>query len=63
MNWQNWLKGLAAAAIGGAATSVTLLIVDPAHFTEVGKLATICGVNALLNAAMYLKQSPIPDGK
>lgn len=57
-----WLKGIAAAAIGGAANSITVLIVDPANFNfneGLGKLATVAGVGALLAVAAYLAKSPI----
>jgi len=59
----NWLKGLLSAIIGGAANAVTLVIVDPQNFNlDQGKtqLAMICIVQALVSAAMYLKQSPLP---
>ena len=67
MDWQLWLKGLIAAAIGGAANAVVAMIVDPAafNFAEGGtKLLTFAGVSALISAALYLKQSPLPgEGK
>lgn len=61
-----WVKGLLAAAIGGAANSITVVIVDPINFnlvTQAGKVATVAAVGALLMVAAYLKQSPIPEGK
>ena len=63
-NWRHWLKGLAAAAIGGAANSVTVLIVDPASFepaTHAKKLVTVAVISGLVSAALYLKQSPLPE--
>lgn len=63
MDWQLWLKGLIAAVIGGAANAVTVMIVDPAafNFSDGGhKLLTFAGVSALISAALYLKQSPLP---
>jgi hypothetical protein len=65
MEWQIWLKGLVAAIIGGAANAVTVMIVDPAafNFSDGGrKLLTFAGVSALISAALYLKQSPLPGG-
>lgn len=65
MNWQNWLKGLIAAAIGGAANAVTVMIVDPINFnltTGLTKLGTVVLISMIVSAAMYLKQSPIPNG-
>ena len=62
----NWFKGLLSAIIGGAANAVTIMIVDPVNFNfQEGKtqLATIAFVSALVSAAMYLKQSPLPGGE
>lgn len=64
MNWRDWLKGLASAAIGAAANAVTVMIVDPANFnlsTGIGKVGTVALVSAVVAAAFYLKQSPLPQ--
>jgi len=69
--WQAWLKGIAAAAIAGAAngiiTGFAAVGIDPAHFNlQAGLRATlaIASVSALMSAiigvAAYLKQSPLP---
>lgn len=59
----HWFKGLIAAMVGGAANGVLVNVVDPADF-NVGpgwkKLATMIAASALVSAAMYLKQSPVP---
>ncbi|MGO9642020.1 MAG: hypothetical protein ACLP1Y_12035 [Candidatus Acidiferrales bacterium] len=66
-----WLKGLAAAAIAGAANGVitgfAAVGIDPEHFNlQAGLRATlaIAGVSAVMSGiigvAAYLKQSPIP---
>ena len=59
-----WLYGLVAACIGAAASGITVAIVAPEsfNFSHAGlqKLAAVCGVNALLAAGAYLKQSPLP---
>ena len=66
-----WLKGLAAAAIAGAANGVitgfAAVGIDPAHFNlQSGLKATlgIASVSALMSGiigvAAYLKQSPLP---
>jgi hypothetical protein len=63
MNWKPWLYSLISAAISAAGSGVTLVIVAPDQFnfsTGLGKLGTVCGVNALLAVALYLKQSPLP---
>jgi hypothetical protein len=59
MNWKLFLQSLAAAAIGGAATSVTQVVADPGHtdFTHMGPVA---GVGALVGVLGFLKQSPAP---
>ena len=61
-----WVKGLLAAAIGGAANTITVVIVDPVNFnlvTGAGKVATVAAVGAIMSAAAYLKKSPIPEDK
>jgi len=66
MNWQLWLKGLISAVIGGAANSIVLMIADPQTFNlaeGLPKLKMVAIVSAIVSAAMYLKQSPIPNGK
>lgn len=63
MSWQKWLKGLVSATIGGAANAITVMIIDPIAFNlqeGIGKLGTVVLVSALVAAAMYLKQSPLP---
>jgi len=66
-----WAKGLAAAAIAGAANGVitgfAAVGIDPGHFNlQAGFKSTlaIAGVSAimsaLIGAAAYLKQSPLP---
>lgn len=66
MNSKLWLKGLISAVIGGAANSICLMIADPLTFNlgeGLGKLETVAIVSAIVSAAMYLKQSPLPNGK
>jgi hypothetical protein len=61
-----WVKGLLAAAIGGAANTITVVIVDPVNFnlvTGAGKVATVAAVGALLSVAAFLQKSPIPEEK
>ncbi len=64
MNTKSWLHSLVAAAVSAAASGVSLVIVAPGdfNFTKAGlfKLATVCGVNALISVAAFLKQSPLP---
>ena len=60
----NWLKGLVSAAIGGAANSITVMIVDPVAFNLTdgfGKVASVAAVSAIVAMAMYLKKSPLPE--
>jgi hypothetical protein len=66
MNWKLWLKGLISAAIGGAASSVTVMAIDPTQFNVnegLSKLGTVALVNAIIAVALYLKQSPLPNVK
>ena len=63
-NWRTWCRGLASAVIGGAANAVTVMIVEPASFNlqeGFDKLAAVVVVSAIVSAAMFLKQSPIPE--
>ena len=57
-----WAKNLLAAAIGGSANVVALLVVDPLRFSGDWKaLGTAAGIGALIAVAGYLKQSPLPE--
>jgi hypothetical protein len=61
-----WLKGLLSAIIGGAANSITVAVVEPASFNlgeGLPKLVSVAAVSAIVAAAMYLKQSPLPGDK
>jgi hypothetical protein len=64
MNWKPWLYSLISACIGAAASGVTSMVVAPESFnmTHTGliKLCEMCVANAILAAALYLKQSPLP---
>lgn len=63
MNTKHWLKGLAGAIIGSIASSIALVITDPQTFNihaGLGKLGETALVTGILNAAFYLKQSPVP---
>lgn len=64
--WETWAKGLLAAFIGGASNGITVVIVSPAEFnlqTGWQKLVSVCLVSGIVSAALYLKQSPIPQDK
>jgi hypothetical protein len=60
-----WLKGFISAVISGLSGGVGCLIAEPTtfNFTETGfiSLAKVCGVSALIGAANYIKQSPLPS--
>lgn len=67
MNWTNlkvWAHGLAAAAIGGAASAATTYFIAPQLFTfdKAGAIAISKAVilGAIIPAMAYLKQSPVP---
>jgi hypothetical protein len=58
-----WLKGLFAAALGGAAANATVLATDPSIYSgpAVGKrIGIVSGIGAAIAVAGYLKQSPVP---
>lgn len=63
MDWKKWFKGLISAAIGAAANGITVMIVDPQAFNlaeGAHKVGMVALVSAIVAAAMYLKQSPLP---
>lgn len=63
MNITIWVKGLIAAIIGGVSNTIVLMIADPLNFNlgeGIDKLITVAATSAIVAAAMYLKQSPIP---
>ncbi len=65
MSFKLWLKGLIAAIVGGVAGAVGVMIADPMTFNlgvGLSKLGNVCIVMAIVSAAMYLKQSPLPNG-
>lgn len=68
-----WLKGMAAAAISGAAggvlTGFAAVGIDPQHFNmQAGMGATFrigaaaAFINAVIGVAAYLQKSPLPQG-
>ncbi len=65
-SWKVWVKGLVAAAIGGASSSVTVVLADPEHFnfsTGLKKLGAVTVMGALVAVAAYLQKSPLPNGQ
>lgn len=65
MDWKLWLKGLLAAVISSAANSISVLVADPQHFNPsaaggMRNLGIVALVSAIVGAALYLKQSPVP---
>ena len=57
-----WLYGLVAGVIGGAANTVSVMVVDPVafNFGDVPKLGKVAAVSALVSLAFYLVKSPLP---
>jgi hypothetical protein len=61
-----WIEGLLAALIGGGANAVTVIVVDPLNFNlgeGLPKLLQVVAVGAIVAAAAFLKQSPIPKAE
>jgi hypothetical protein len=59
-----WLRGLVGAIVGGAANSITLMIMKPEDFNLAAgfwDLLNFTAVSAMVSAALFLKQHPIPD--
>lgn len=57
MNWELWLKGLAAAAIGGAATGATQALASSGTVNLQTAVTTAAG--ALVTVLAYLAKSPL----
>lgn len=63
MNWKPWLHGLFSAFIGGGASAVSAMVIDPATFNisdGFGNMLSLWAVNGIVSVAFYLKQSPMP---
>ncbi len=71
-HWLAWWKGIAAAAIAGAAngiiTGFAAVGIDPGHFnlqTGIRSTLAIAAISAVMSSiiavAAYLKQSPLPE--
>lgn len=64
-DWRNWLDGLLGAAISSAANGIVVGFVDPTDFnfsTGLHKLEDVIFFSAIVGAALYLKQKPLPGG-
>ena len=62
--WIHWIRGFVGSVIGGAANSISVVIIDPQNFNLTDgwrKLASFAVVSALISGALFLKQSPLPD--
>jgi len=64
MSWQNWLRGLVAAVVTGAANGFLAAVVSPETFNTtpegLKKLGIFVVLSGALGMATYLKQSPVP---
>lgn len=57
MNWTTWLKGLAAAALGGASAGAVQAIQGSGHVTTATGIQA--GLGALVTVLAYLSKSPL----
>ena len=64
LSWKVWVKGIAAALIGGGASAVAAAVTAPGIVSGTRGswmvLLRMSAVAAVLNAAAYLKKSPLP---
>lgn len=63
MNWKPWLYGLFSAFMGGGASAVSAMVIDPVKFNMADGFSNMLSmwvVSGLISAALYLKQSPLP---
>ncbi len=58
-----WLHSLLATVIGGAASSVSAMVVAPEVFNlcDLGKLGKLAFSAALVNLVFFLRKSPLPE--
>lgn len=65
LSWKVWAKGIAAAVIGGGASAIAAAVTAPGIASGTRGswmvLLRMSAVAAVLNAAAYLKKSPLPD--
>lgn len=61
-HWSVWVKGLVSACISGGAGGVSSSLVIPTEVQTVHPMLVwkIAAVAAVIGAANYLKQSPLP---
>lgn len=62
-DWRMWLRGLIGAVVGGAANGVLAMGIKPEQFNFGDGLTDLCKFavgSAVISAALYLKQSPVP---
>jgi hypothetical protein len=67
LSWKVWVKGIAAALIGGGASAIAAAVTEPGVMNGTRGswmvLLRMSAVAAVINAAAYLKKSPLPAGK
>ena len=72
LDWGSWLYGLFAGGIGGGATAVygamAASMIDSTHFafgspSSFKLMGMMFAMSFLKDAALYLKQKPLPDVK
>lgn len=65
MNLKTWIHSIIAAAVGGAATSVSAVLVAPTsfNFTSIGweNIGKVALAGAIIPVLALLKKSPLPD--
>lgn len=63
-NWGVWLLGLIGASVTAFATVVTSIALTPEVLLQLGwrTVLTQAAAGAVIGAAAYLKQSPVPQG-
>ena len=62
-NWRTFFRGFVGAVVGGGANAVTVMVVKPEAFnltTGWSDLWHFTAISAIVSAALYLKQNPVP---
>lgn len=66
LDWRNWTRGLYGAVVGSAANAITVMVIAPDKFNlneQWPSLLNFVVVSAIVSAALYLKQHPLPNEK
>lgn len=62
-NWKTFIRGLVGAVVGGGANAICVMVVKPEAFNFAAGWSDLWHftvISAVVSAALYLKQNPVP---